>query len=127
METYDNLIQAWVSYYRLIQEKGDESEKAKSLFWAFDQLDDLCWQEPIISMNIILAILEDTKNDSILDYLAAGPLGSILSRNGPIVIKLIESEAKRNINFQELLKGVWQNQMSDEIWDKVQHAILGKT
>ena len=116
------LIESWIARYETIQDEGDESEKAESLFWTFEQLDDYCWRDPKKAMEIILGILSSTNNEFVLDNLAAGPLESLLSRHGETVIKDIELEAKSNSAFRNLLGGVWQNQMSDELWHRVLQA-----
>ena len=56
--------------------------------------------------------------------LAAGPLEDLLAQHGAEVIDRVVLEARRSPAFNLLLGGVWQNQMTDEVWSKVQKARL---
>jgi len=40
--------------------------------------------------------------------------------HGPQFIERVEHEAERHSRFNHLLGGVWQNEMSPEIWQRVQ-------
>lgn len=61
------------------------------------------------------------KNDyELLSNLAAGPLEDLLVRNGSKVIDRIEVIAKEDSEFRKCLGGVWQNAMSDELFERVQ-------
>lgn len=123
MATELDLIKTWISRYLIIEEKGDKSEEAESLYWAFEQLDDLCWKKPYVAWNIILEILRGTKNEFVLDNLAAGPLESLLARHGSKFIAQVELEANSNRDFRKLLAGVWENQMPKELWEKIQQLL----
>lgn len=121
-DEFGSLIQAWIERYLIVERDGDESEAAKSLFWSFEQLDRLVRHDADNAWQVILAILNDTDNDFVLSNLAAGPLEDLLAKHGYDVIARVEEEANVNSRFRELLTGVWKNQISDEVWEKVQRA-----
>jgi hypothetical protein len=125
MMEQDQLVRAWIMRYEKVQAESDASPAAQELYWAYEKLDDACWQSPAKAFEIILAILNATNNEFVLDNLAAGPLESVLVRHGNQVINLVESEAKSNTRFRQLLSGVWQNTMNDELWHRVQGAAHG--
>jgi hypothetical protein len=49
-------------------------------------------------------------------------LEDLLAVYGPQFIERVELEAERNARFNHLLGGVWQNEMPQEIWARVQKA-----
>ena len=55
-----------------------------------------------------------------LQTLAAGPVEHLLSHHGEKWISLIEKESSENKNFAWMMLGVWQNAMSQELWNRVQ-------
>jgi hypothetical protein len=54
--------------------------------------------------------------------LSAGPLEELLCFHGEYIIPHIERQAKADPSFATLLGGVWQNTMSDSIWNRLQEA-----
>lgn len=71
---------------------------------------------------IILAIHQRPLSNKAIAMLAAGPLENLLSRHGELFIERIEELARLDPKFNHLLGGVWQNGMSDIIWERVQAA-----
>jgi hypothetical protein len=51
--------------------------------------------------------------------IAAEPLEDYLVKCGDQVIAKIEALAASDPKFQHLLRGVWKNSMSDEVWERV--------
>lgn len=93
-------------------------------YWAFDALHDLESRCPEHAWAIVLLILRLAPEDGgVLDNLAAGPLEGLLAHHGSTVIDWVESEARRNPKFKELLGGVWQSGISDLIWHRVQRVV----
>lgn len=123
MHNNDELAQVWINLYEIIESEGDESTKARELYWSHEKLDDLCWRFPKKAFAIILEILNKTDRDFVLDNLSAGPLESVIARHGNEVIDLVEREAKSNNRFCELIAGVWKNTMSDDIWLRVKKIV----
>jgi hypothetical protein len=55
-----------------------------------------------------------------MQYLSAGAVEDLLSRNGTEMIPLVEAEARRDPSLAKLLGGVWKNRMTDEVWSRLQ-------
>lgn len=68
----------------------------------------------------ILAALEDPRMESSLGVLAAGPLEDLLSLHGEVFILRVEEMTRSNPKFAWLLGGVWQSQMTEDVWRRVQ-------
>lgn len=83
---------------------------------------DTVRDEPEIAWSAILKILEQSLTDEQFALLAAGPLEDLLAMHGLQFIERVEHEAEKNPRFKELLGGVWQNQMTMEIWGRVEKA-----
>ncbi len=70
----------------------------------------------------VLKLLERDLTEKQLALLAAGPLEDLLAMHGLQFIERVEQEAERSPRFNHLLGGVWQNRMSQEVWERVQRA-----
>ena len=90
--------------------------------WANDQIMELTDENPDELWSIIMKVLSKSQSNTILEILSAGPLEDYLARLGERVIDKVEKEAKLNPDFANLLGGVWQNSMSDEMWSRVQNV-----
>lgn len=128
MSEYDDLTEAWVEYYKRQEVTGDvllgknANYKDQSLFWAFDRLDFLCKNEPDVAKRVILEILHRDPSEFVLDNLAAGPLETLLAKNGSLIIDWVECQAKNDKRFKDLLSGVWGNDIPKPVWDRVVKA-----
>jgi Family of unknown function (DUF6869) len=116
------LIEAWIKRYEIIGKYGPNADRAKELFWAFEEVDSACMHMPEHGLQLINYILASTKNEFVLTNLAAGPLETLLARHGKSVINELERCAKRDARFRALLRGVWQNQIDDQTWARVLKA-----
>ena|ERR1039457_1372368 len=83
---------------------------------------DAVHDTPEVAWPAILEILKRGLAEEQLSVLAAGPLEDLLACHGEQFIDRVELEARRNPSFNHLLGGVWQNQMSQDIWTRVQKA-----
>ena len=96
--------------------------------WAARRLDDLIAKKPASgndpqeAWEIILSLNERLLSDKATSLLAAGPLEDLLSRHGEAFIDRVEVQARRDPDFNRLLGGVWQNAMSEDVWQRVQAA-----
>jgi hypothetical protein len=112
------LIAAWIQYHR-----GHRGDPAKEpLFWAWELLTELVRADPSRAWRIILAIFDRDKSDRIYENLSAGPLEDLLVYHGPEIIEGIEERARLDPAFRDLLGGVWQNAIRDDIWARVEAA-----
>ncbi len=113
----NKLIDTWIAFQKL-----DESGKNENHpdWWAVFELMDLVQDNPEEGYKVILAILDRDQSTEIMEILSAGALEDLLSEHGEDFIERIEYEAKDNSDFSNLLGGVWQNSMSDELYARVQ-------
>lgn len=110
------LTEGWVAYWLA----GADSPEKEALSWVCDREWSLVREEPLLAWEMILEILKFNSSEKIQEVLSAGPLEDLLAKHGSLVIELVESEAKQNQKFAQLLGGVWQNSMTEEIWVRVQ-------
>lgn len=111
-----NFVSAWIAFKK--SESGTPDYDRH--FWAFDRVcrmsDDAeqVWE-------FVLAVLAADQSMRVLAALAAGPLEHLLVDH-PQMISRVEAEAAINPQFAFLLGGVWQNDMPDDVWCRVQAA-----
>ncbi len=116
------LVDAWITS---AQAESDSADYTRNL-WASKKLDDLIsvdskdGEEAEIAFSVILAILDRLLPGKALALLAAGPLEDLLVHHGSAFIDRVEERARLDPVFNELLGGVWQNAMSDAIWERIQ-------
>ena len=61
-------------------------------------------------------------NAKTIEVLAAGPLEQVLANHGEAIIDRVELLARIEPQFSSLLGGVWQNNMSEEVWIRVKKS-----
>ncbi|MBI1317382.1 MAG: hypothetical protein GC168_00350 [Candidatus Hydrogenedens sp.] len=88
--------------------------------WAFGWLHDMVEEDPESTWPIILEILRRDIDSKVIETLSAGPVEDLLGMHGVDFIARVEVEARRDPRFAKLLGGVWQGQMSDEHYARVQ-------
>jgi len=97
-------------------------EKADTNFWAYERLDELVKFAPELAFEVILALLNQTENEDVLENLAAGPLEDLIRTHGKNFIQRFEVEANENAKFRDLLRGVWQ--VGDpEVWGRIERLL----
>lgn len=114
----EKLIRAWIA----LQEAEEESAFYERNLWAGEKLWEFSQDNPELCWKIILEILDRNLSDKIMGNLAAGPLEDLLAAHGPKFIERIERQASQDKHFRILLGGVWQNEMSNDVWKRVQIA-----
>jgi len=57
---------------------------------------------------------------AIQQVLSAGPIENLLSKFGEQYIERVEHKARKDPAFAKVLGGVWQSDMPDEIWTRLQ-------
>jgi hypothetical protein len=98
------------------------SEVVTAWFGGEHTMYDAVHDSPEVAWPAILEILKRGVTDEQLSLLAAGPLEDLLASHGAQFIERVEQESGRSPSFNRLLGGVWQNQMSQDIWSRVQKA-----
>ncbi|GAB5387014.1 MAG: hypothetical protein Alis3KO_41370 [Aliiglaciecola sp.] len=68
----------------------------------------------------ILKSFQLAKNEDHMGTLAAGCVEHLLAKHGENWIHKFEEVANKNPEFAHMMCGVWQNSMSDEVWQRVQ-------
>jgi len=113
------LIATWIKHHKTQRASAAVPEDS---FWAWEELDQLCSNQPDVGLATILQILATDQSDAVFENLAAGPLEDLLVRHGEEFIDRVEAEARRNPSFKLLLGGVWRNAMDPLVWERVQRA-----
>jgi hypothetical protein len=119
-EALDNLVDAWIRY----RHAPIDSEEQSETFWAIEEEHDLFFDDKSEELwRLILKIHERDHSMAIQQVLSAGPVENLLSKFGDRYIERVEDKARRDPAFARLLGGVWQSNMSDEIW--VRYKLFG--
>lgn len=111
----DYLMECWLASQSTVQETKQQND------WAFMEPADEARENPDKAWEYILFAVRDARfSTANLGVLAAGALEDLLSYHGPTFINRVEHEARTDPRFAWMLGGVWQFQMSDEVWNRVQ-------
>ncbi len=109
------LINAWISLHHA----EEKTSAYNNNFWAFETLSDICEEEPDLCWELIEDIRKTDGSDIILANLASGPMEDLLVEYGEKFIDLLEKQAKNDEQFKKLLGAVWQNDIADDIWERI--------
>ncbi len=116
-------IDGWAKAYIQAQLDPTLLDGGHPLWWAVERFMEIIGGEELSgaedSWATILRIVELDPPDEVTEVLAAGPLEHLIEYYGPSFIDRIESEARRNADFRDLLGGVWKSG-SDEIWARIE-------
>lgn len=112
------IAEAWIEMWDI--ELEDPLRKKYS--WVDDFEYEAVYKNPDLAIDLILEILDHTPSNETKEVLAAGPLEQVLAVNGSKIIERVERLANANPAFANLLGGVWQNDMSDDIWQRVKNV-----
>ncbi len=115
----DRIVTAWIAG----QEAEEGTPEYKNNWWAISQVMDW-WShdEAELLWRFILLTYGREMSDQAFAVLAAGPLEELLTLYGPRYIDRVEQLAGSDERFNLLLGGVWQNEMTNEVWQRVQAA-----
>jgi hypothetical protein len=114
--TMADLVCGWLAQHPAPPRSRDED------MWAFEAIYDLIIGRPDLVLRFVDAVMDAGPSPLQEGALAAGPLEDLLGSHGEAMIDDIELKARREPRFRRLLTGVWQNAMSDAIWERVQVA-----
>ena len=117
---FNKLCDGWILRYK---QQGNSVSDELPNYWAFEKLDDLVRDNPEIAWKAVLNILATDSSDSIIANISAGPIENLLVFHGEAAIKLIENESLENDTLKFSLRGVYQNDMSEDIWGRLQKII----
>jgi hypothetical protein len=113
---HERLLDAWLKYSNATKRSADRDDN----WWAVEQV--LNWRAKETAPELwrfVQLASEREMTDAAWTSLAAGPLEDLLSVAGEEYIEIIEEEARRNPKFNDLLGGVWQNTMSNAVWQRI--------
>lgn len=102
--------------------KAEESagDSAGENHWSIDYVLDLHLDGKFDELwSFILYTYKQEISDRAIEMLAAGPLEDLLAGDGENFIDEIEALARKDPKFNDLLGGVWQNAMSDSLWERI--------
>jgi hypothetical protein len=111
----DNQANAWVTH--TLAPAGSPEYNASD--WATDTY-DLLYEDPETLWLLILAVHRKDQSLRVQQLLSAGMVEDLLGMYGDQFIDRIEVEARTDPSFARLLGGVWQGQMSDQLWARLQ-------
>ena len=112
----NKLAKAWIA----LQTTPQNSPEYNSLFWSYKQSYDLIRENPIEAWNLILAIWSLDQSPATKQSLSGGLIEELLCYHGEFMIQHIERQAKADRSFAALLGGVWQNTMTNDVWNRLQ-------
>ena len=110
----EDLSKEWV------QASESSNEHSKENHWSIDYVLDLDTDDKFEELwSFILYTYKQNISNKVIEVLAAGPLEDLLANDGEKYIDEIETLARKDPKFNNLLGGVWQNAMSDSLWERV--------
>ncbi len=112
------LLEEWLRWVTW-QSDPHRDESLANDFVGWDEFEWVSREHPEHAWSAILVTLKDPRSRPYLNILAAGPLESLLSEHGEAFIERVELEARSNPEFAWLLGGVWRDQMSEDVWNRV--------
>ena len=115
----NRIVNAWI----VAEEAEPGNPERESNWWAIQQVMDWSFErQGELLWRFITAAYKRQLSDKVVSSLAAGPLEDLLVKQGPEFIDRVEELARLDPDFNDLLGGVWRNNMSEEIWKRVEAA-----
>ena len=78
-----------------------------------------------VQWRFLLEAVACAHNDDQLGHIAAGPLEHLLGHHGDRYIDLVEEKSSADPIFARMTTGAWQNQMSEDVWARLQRIQIG--
>lgn len=115
----EHFIKEWITN----QEETYDDDDAE-LHWTDDHLINLMLRGEIEELwQFVIRTYKKELSQELISILSAGALEDVLGAKGEEYIGRVELLAANDPKFKYLLGGVWQNAMSDEVWNRVQEAV----
>ena len=70
----------------------------------------------------ILRLMQHDLSEEQKSWPAAGPIESLLAWHGERFIDRVETEARRSPAFAHVLRGVWRNDIPQDVWQRLESA-----
>lgn len=111
-----DFIDQWIAHH-----ESTKHSKKTDVHWTDEYLINLSLTDggDAELWKFVLNTYKKSLPDHVLALLAAGPLEDVLANNGQEYIEQTEVLARKDPQFKKLLRGVWKNSMSDELWARV--------
>jgi hypothetical protein len=109
------IVEDWIT----LQHVGLDEPETELVWPAWDAVYQMTSNDPEMLWVFILTVIKIDASNTVLQNLSAGPLEDLLSQYGEDFIDRVEAKAKENTLFAHLLGGVWQSDMPDQIWSRV--------
>ena len=123
-EELNEFVENWVFY--IIEFSKTKSMLEEDTLLMGNSINDMQYclvrHFPKIMFSLIIKILEHDNSDFISGQIAAGPMEDLLFEHEDVIMPLIEKEAKRNLTFKKMLRGIWQNDMSQQSYQRIRDA-----
>ena len=113
------LAMRWIEFQRAFL-RSARNRITEDLEDAADEVLHMPFDSPERAWEFVQFVMQSCEEMDVLGSLAAGPVEDLLSQHGESFIDRIESLARDNQRFRELLSGVWRNTISSDVWDRIQ-------
>jgi tetratricopeptide (TPR) repeat protein len=114
---WDAFAKAWIAELRQPPSDGKPSGDDQRVGQSVVQMNFTATAE--CQWKFILAAVKHAESDDELGHVAAGPVEHLLSTHGQEYIGLVEQQAATVPKFGRMMKGVWRQGMSDDVWSRV--------
>lgn len=119
----DLLAAAWLENCRAATMFGPESEQATNTFWAYELLDQMCAAQPARALAVIRLMVKLRPSEREFYNIAAGPLEDLLVRHGSAVLEQVEEAASSDVEFLDLLGGVWFDRVTPQVRSRLKALV----
>ena len=121
--TQEGLLNGYLAHANAVtgRHRDDSSE------WAEDEMRDVIHADPEIAWEVVKELVARAPDDSILAFVAAGPLENLICAHPDTVIDRVERRAAENARFRKALRAVWGwNRMPGAIRDRLDAAVASE-
>lgn len=110
------LLEAYLAYARdLCRDRRNDKD-----YWAVDALRELITEDAESAWHVVQELVRRAEDDSMLAFIAAGPLEDLLAEQGPLLIDRIGDSARENAPLRRALSGVWgENRIDPAVLERL--------
>jgi broad specificity phosphatase PhoE len=120
-EEANSLADEWLDYWETRPSRKPDDQRYSEISDRLHELLDPIYEcDPEVLWLFVQTIYKRPMSDRVFAVLAAGPVEDLIAYHGPEFIDRIETEARQNPRFRELLGGAWRNDATDEVWARVE-------
>jgi hypothetical protein len=105
----ERAVEAWFVYERT--------------FWAWGKMQDMVRLDPDPAWHVLGMLVDGAGSDDVLELLGAGPLEDLMSLHGEHFVDRAVGRARADESFRFALSCMWQADMTDEVWTRVQSVL----